>query len=173
MPFSIEGALAASALTTGTLSILAYLLYPRWKENVWLLLETDLIRFDKIRKKAIDADPVYARNFVREILSTELAILHSVNQQCGGHHDSLEFLRASITAMSQEMRQLPSLAEAMKQNAKAFADVADALRGIHVEISDHSKQLAKWDGFMAGMEGKWAGNERRVDIRRDEDRDKR
>jgi hypothetical protein len=171
LPFSLSDALAASALTTGTLSALAYLLFPRLKEMVWRWLEADLPRFDRLRKKAIDGDPQYAEAFVKNVLQKELVVLRKIEEQARAHDDTLEFLQAAIMEQTREMKQLPSIAAALQQNAKAFEAISATLKDIHSEISDHSKQLAKWDGFMAGMEGKWSGIERRGKGRRHEDSD--
>jgi hypothetical protein len=172
LPFSLADALAASAVTTGTLSTLAYLLFPRCKERVWIWIESDLARFDKLRKKAIDNDPHYAEAFVKQVLKQELAVLRKVEQLSDAHNDTLEFLQTAIMEQTRELRQMPSIAAALEQNARTFAEVGATLKEIHTELSDHSKQLASWDGFMRGLEGNWQGLERRGHGRRTEDRER-
>lgn len=127
-PFSWQDAAAASALSTGVVAIVAYLLFPRCKEQVWLIIEGDLLRSERHMKKALEKELTY-------------------------------------------MYQLPTIAESMKQNAKAFEVVADRLKEIHEEVQEHSKRFERWDGFMEGMEGKWSGNERRGSGRRKLDHD--
>ena len=154
-PFSISDALAASALSTGTLSVLGYLMFPRVKEGVWMIIEGDKGRFDKMRRQAIDADPQYAKHFVKEVLKDELGKLNTLQQQADGHDEALGFLQHAIMEQTKEIKQLPSISAALQQNAQAFTDVSRTLREIHTEMADHTKQLAKWDGFMQGLDGKW------------------
>lgn len=173
LPFSLSDALAASALTTGTFSVLAYLLFPRCKETVWKWIEADLPRFDRLRKKAIDNDPKYAEQFVKDVLKAELVVLRKVEEASRAHDDTLEFLQTAIMEQTKELKQMPSIAAALEHNARTFEQVGNTLKEIHTELSDHSKQLAKWDGFMRGMEGQWSGIERRGHGRRSEDQHER
>jgi hypothetical protein len=57
----------------------------------------------------------------------------------------------------------------MAASAAAASDMARTMKEIHAEVIDHTKQLARWDGFMQGAEGKWSGVERRGHGRRGED----
>lgn len=140
-PFSLSDAVAASALSTGTLTALGYLLFPRCKEAI------------------------------RRFMKVEIDKLGVIEEKIDKHEDEITFLRAAVLQHGNEMKQLPLIAESMRASAAASQDMARTMREIHEEVKDHSKQLAKWDGFMQGVEGKWNGIDRRGHGRRHGDVD--
>jgi hypothetical protein len=137
LPFSLSDAVAASALSTGTLTALGYLLFPRLKD------------------------------IVRKIVANEITKLEAVVQKTDKHDDEIAFVRAAVMRQGEEMKQLPHIAESMRASAAAVQDMALTMREIHGEVKDHTKQLARWDGFMEA----WDGKERRGSGRRRQDHD--
>lgn len=137
LPFSLSDAVAASALTTGTLSVLAYLLFPRCKEAV------------------------------RGWLKIEISKIEALTQRVDAHDDEIRFVRAAVLQQGEQMRELPRISESMRASAAAVQDMAITMKEIHGEVTDHTKQLARWDGFMEA----WDGKERRGRGRRREDSD--
>lgn len=135
LPFSLADAVAASALSTGTLTVLGYLLFPRCKE------------------------------VVRKFMSVEIGRLSEVVEKVETHDDEIRFLREAVLAQGTEMKRLPGIAESMRVSATAQQEMARTMREIHEEVKDHTKQLARWDGFMEA----WDGTERRGHGRRKDD----
>ena len=141
LPFSLSDAVAASALSTGTLTVLAYLLFPRLKEMVRKFVGTELKKIEQLDEG-----------------------FESHTQQLERHDDELRWLREAVVAQGTEMKQLPNIAESMRASAVASQEMARTMREIHDEVKDHTVRLARWDGYMEASG--WDGRERRGHGRR-------